>query len=139
MQSKLVYFFKSKFDSSFKDFDYKKLNFKSLSIDEIIKYYEDSSIILDINHPNQRGLTMRTFEALGAGKKIITTNKEIKKYSFYNSNNIFVIDRENIELEKAFFEFNFNPINEDILFEMSITGWIKSVFIQNDSNYWLNK
>ena len=139
MQSKLVYFLKSKFDSSFKDFDYKKLNFKSLSIDEIIKYYENSSIILDINHPNQRGLTMRTFEALGAGKKIITTNKEIKKYSFYNSNNIFVIDRENIELEKAFFEFNFNPINEDILFEMSITGWIKSVFIQNDSNYWLNK
>ena len=139
MQSKLVYFLKSKFDASFKDFDYKKLNFKSLSIDEIIKYYEDSSIILDINHPNQRGLTMRTFEALGAGKKIITTNKEIKKYSFYNSNNIFVIDRENIELEKAFFEFNFNPINEDILFEMSITGWIKSVFIQNDSNYWLNK
>ena len=73
MQSKLVYFLKSKFDASFKDFDYKKLNFKSLSIDEIKKYYEDSSIILDINHPNQRGLTMRTFEALGAGKKIITT------------------------------------------------------------------
>jgi hypothetical protein len=82
---------------------------------------------------------MRTFEALGAGKKIITTNKEIKKYSFYNSNNIFVIDRENIELEKAFFESNFNPINEVMLSEMSIRGWIKSVFIQNDSNYWLNK
>ena len=42
MQSKLVYFLKSKFDSSFKDFDYKKLNFKSLSIDEIINYYENS-------------------------------------------------------------------------------------------------
>ena len=139
MQSKLVYFLKSKFDPSFKDFDFKKLNFKSLSIDEIIKYYENSSIILDINHPNQKGLTMRTFEALGAGKKIITTNNEIKKYSFYNPNNIFVIDRENIELEKSFFESNFNPINEDILSEMSITGWIKSVFIQNDSNYWLNK
>jgi hypothetical protein len=139
MQSKLVYFLKSIFDDSFKDFDYKKLNFKSLSIDEVIKYYEDSSIILDINHPNQRGLTMRTFEALGAGKKIITTNKEIKKYSFYNSNNIFVIDREKIELEKAFFESDFNPINEVMLSEMSIRGWIKSVFIQNDSNYWLNK
>ena len=82
---------------------------------------------------------MRTFEALGAGKKIITTNNEIKKYLFYNSNNVFVIDRENIELEKAFFESNFNPINKDMLSEMSITGWIKSVFIQNDSNYWLNK
>lgn len=139
MQNKLVYYFKSKFDASFKDFDYRKLNFKSLSIDEIIKYYEDSSIILDINHPNQRGLTMRTFEALGAGKKLITTNKEIKKYSFYNSNNVFVVDRKNIELEKTFFESNFNPINEVMLSEMSISGWIKSVFIRNDSNYWLNK
>ena len=139
MQSKLVYFLKSKFDSSFKDSYFKKLNFKSLSIDKIINYYENSSIILDINHPNQRGLTMRTFEALGAGKKIITTNKEIKKYSFYNSNNIFLIDRENIELEKVFFESNFYPINEDTLIAMSIKGWIKSVFIHNDSNYWLNK
>jgi len=138
LQSKLVYFLKSKFDNSFKGFDYQKLSFTSLGIDEIIKYYEDSLIILDINHPNQRGLTMRTFEALGAGKKIITTNKEIKKYSFYNSNNIFVIDRENIELEKVFFEPNFNPMSEDMLFEMSILGWIKSVFIQNDSSYWLN-
>ena len=139
MQSKIVYFLKSKFDSSFKEFDFKKLNFKSLSINEIVKYYENSFIILDINHPNQRGLTMRTFEALGAGKKIITTNKQIKKYSFYNSNNIFVIDRKNIELEREFFESNFIPISEDVLFEMSITGWIKSVFIQNSSNYWLNK
>lgn len=139
IQSKLVYFFKSKFDFSFKNFDYKKLNFKSLSVDEIIKYYKDSSIILDINHPNQRGLTMRTFEALGAGKKIITTNKEIKKYSFYDPKNIFVIDREIIKLEKAFFESKFNTISEVILTEMSITGWIKSVFIKNDSGYWLNK
>tara|TARA_B110000037_G_scaffold216591_1_gene276004 strand:+ start:334 stop:1368 length:1035 start_codon:yes stop_codon:yes gene_type:complete len=142
MESKIVYFLKSKFDNTYmgvKDFDYKKLTFKSLSIDEIIKYYEDSSIILDINLPNQRGLTMRTFEALGAGKKIITTNKEIKKYSFYNSNNIFVIDRENIQLERVFFESNFKPINEDMLFNMSISGWINSIFIQNDSSYWLNK
>jgi hypothetical protein len=139
MQSKLVYFFKSIFDSSFEDFDYKKLSFQPLGVGEIIKYYENSSIILDINHPDQRGLTMRTFEALGAGKKVITTNREIKKYAFYNSNNIYVIDRENMELEKSFFESNFISMSQEALFEMSITGWIKSVFIQNNTNYWLNK
>jgi hypothetical protein len=138
MQSKLIYFLKSKFDPSFKDFDYKKLNFKSLSIDEITKYYEDSLIILDINHPNQKGLTMRTFEALGSGKKIITTNNEIEKYCFYNSNNVFVIDRNNIKLKKIFFESNFIPLSEEILFEMSLSGWLKSIFIQNDSIFWLN-
>jgi len=138
MQSKLVYFLKSKFDTSFKDFDYQKLSFTSLGIDEIIKYYEDSLIILDINHPNQKGLTMRTFEALGAGKKLITTNNEIEKYCFYNSNNVFVIDRNNIDLKKIFFESNFIPLSEEMLFEMSISGWLKSIFTENDSSFWLN-
>lgn len=139
IQSKLVYFLKSKFVSSFKKIPHESLKFKPLSIDEVIKYYEDSSIILDINHPNQRGLTMRTFEALGAGRKLITTNKEIKKYLFYNQNNILVIDREDIRLNKNFFAFHFKPMNGDVLFAMSITGWIEAIFIQNDSNYWLNK
>lgn len=139
MQSKLVYFLKSKFDNSFKDFDYQKLSFTSLGINDVVKYYEDSLIILDINHPGQRGLTMRTFEALGAGKKIITTNNEIKKYCFYNSNNVFVIDRDNIDLKKIFFKSNFIPLSEDLLFEMSISGWLKSIFFVNDSSFWFNK
>ena len=68
---------------------------------QILDYYQKSKVILDINHPYQRGLTLRTFEALGA-KKIITTNQEIKKFPFYNENNVFVIDRTNIRLNKSF-------------------------------------
>ncbi|WP_299061922.1 hypothetical protein [uncultured Polaribacter sp.] len=138
MPSKLVYFIKSLFDSSFKEFDIKKISFKSLNLERIIELYKKSKIILDINHPSQRGMTMRTFEALGAGKKIITTNKEIKKYSFYNSNNVFVIDRNNIKLEKKFFESTFNPLSKEMLYQMSITGWLKSIFIENDTDFWLN-
>jgi hypothetical protein len=139
MQSRLVYFLKSNFDKSYmgvKDFNYKDISFKSLNINEIINYYENSSIILDVNLPNQRGLTMRTFEAFGAGKKIITTNKEILKYSFYDPNNIFVIDREDIELSIDFFESNSNPIDEEMLYQMSISGWIESIFFKNKSDYW---
>lgn len=139
MQSRLVYFLKSNFDKSYmgvKDFNYKDISFKSLDFNEIIKYYENSSIVLDINIPNQRGLTMRTFEALGAGKKIITTNKEILKYSFYDPSNIFVIDRENIKLSIDFFESKFNSYDEKMLYQMSISGWIESIFFQNKPDYW---
>lgn len=139
MQSKIGYFLKLAFDYSFKEFDYKKLNFSSLSINEIVEYYKESSIILDINHPGQRGLTMRIFEALAAGKKIITTNKGIMNYVFYDSDNIFVIDRQSIRLEKSFFESDFNQLNDEILWEMSLTGWINSVFLQNGQSHWLNK
>ncbi len=137
MPSRLVFFFKSLFDASFKSFDYKKLSFKSLNIDDIINLYEESSVILDINHPDQNGLTMRTFEALGAGKKIITTNPEIKKYPFYNENNIYVIDREGVKLNKSFFESPFVEIEEDLHNNMSLTGWLKAIFLESKPNYWI--
>ncbi|MFH4210110.1 lipopolysaccharide biosynthesis protein, partial [Acinetobacter baumannii] len=69
-------------------------------MDEIIKLYAKSNVILDISHPGQSGLTMRTFEAIGAGKKLITTNLNIKEYPFYNSDNIFIISRDKLVLEK---------------------------------------
>src|SRR5690606_2553149 len=74
MHGRLVYLFKKFFDKTFKYFDYNKLSFRSLSLGEIIEYYKRTKVVLDINHPNQKGLTLRTFEAIGAQRKLITTN-----------------------------------------------------------------
>lgn len=139
MPSRLVYLFKMLFDSSFYSFEYKKLSFKSLSINEIVALYNDAAVILDINHPGQKGLTMRTFEALGAGKKIITTNSYIKKYPFYNENNMFVIDRDNIVLHKTFFDSPFIEIDSELYEDMSISGWLKTIFVDVKPNYWILK
>ncbi|MDD5151447.1 MAG: hypothetical protein PHC28_13395 [Flavobacterium sp.] len=139
MPSRFVYLFKMLFDSSFYSFEYKKLSFKSLNINEIMSLYNESAVILDINHPGQKGLTMRTFEALGAGKKIITTNKHIKKYPFYNENNVFVIDRENIVLHKTFFDSPFIEIESGLYEDMSISGWLKTIFVDINPNYWILK
>jgi hypothetical protein len=139
MPSRLVYMFKMLFDSSFYSFEYKKLSFKSLSTNEIVELYKESAVILDINHPSQNGLTMRTFEALGAGKKIITTNTEIKKYPFYNENNVFVIDRENVVLYKSFFDSPFIEIDSVLREDMSISGWLKTIFVEIKPNYWIEE
>ena len=137
MQSRLVFLFKSLFDSSFKGFEYKKMNFSTLTINQIIDLYDKSFVILDINHPGQRGLTMRTFETMGAEKKIITTNAEIKKYLFYNPNNIFIIDRNNIVLETSFFETNYEPLSEELYKRASIEGWLNCIFLEKESSYWI--
>lgn len=137
MQGRLVYLYKKIFDSSFKDFDYKKLSFKSLTTQQILELYKDSDVILDINHPGQKGLTMRTFESIGAGKKMITTNSEIKKYSFYNPNNIFVIDREKIQIPLSFFKLDYEDISKEIYDRMSIEGWINCLFFEDESNFWI--
>jgi hypothetical protein len=138
MHGRLVYFYKKLFDKTFKKFDFSKLSFKSLTTDEIAALYEKSNIILDINHPGQKGLTMRTLESVGAKKKLITTNSEIKKYPFYNSNNIFVIDRNNIQLNKFFFETKYEEIDPKLYDKMSIAGWLKEIFEEDNANTWIN-
>jgi hypothetical protein len=137
MQGKLVYLYKKIFDKSFKDFDYKKLSFNSLTTQQILELYKDSDVILDINHPGQKGLTMRTFESIGSGKKIITTNSEIKKYCFYNPINIFVIDRNNIKIDKSFFDTYYENISMDTYNKMSIEGWVNCIFFEDESNFWI--
>lgn len=137
MHGKMVYFYKKMFDKSFQEFDLKKLSFKSLTTSEILDLYKKSNVILDVNHPGQKGLTMRTFESVGAGKKIITTNKEVKKYSFYNPKNIYVIDRDNIKLDKAFFESGYEDIDEEFYDRMSIEGWLKCLFLNDEPNIWI--
>lgn len=136
MQSKAVYFYKKIFDSSFKTFDYKKLSFKSITINDIVELYKSSKVILDINHPGQKGLTMRTFEAIGAKKKLITTNLEIRKYPFYNPQNFFIIDRNSPSLDKAFFETEYKPMDEDLYDKCSLEGWFTDIFTKDEKNDW---
>ena len=136
MQGKLVYLFKRLYDKTFKEFDYKKLSFTSLTKEQIIQLYDKSKVILDINHPQQRGLTLRTFESIGAGKKLITTNKDIVNYSFYNPNNILVIDRKNIILDKKFFENDYQDISNELYLASSLNGWINTIFNTHQENIW---
>lgn len=137
MHGRLVYLYKRIFDKTFKEFDYKKLTFKSLNTKEILELYKKSNVILDINHPGQKGLTMRTFESIGAEKKMITTNSEIKKYLFYNPNNILVIDRNNIKIDMDFFKNIYQPVSKELYHQISMEGWLESIFFEKKKDHWI--
>ena len=79
---------------------YSKL--KSLSHQQILQLFSKSNTIIDFPSSFQSGLTMRTFEALGAGKKLITTNKNIAKEPFYDPEFISIIDSNKMTLNKDF-------------------------------------
>lgn len=135
MHGKLVYYYKRLFDKTFKTFDVNKLSFKSLTTDEIIALYKQSKVILDINHPGQIGLTMRTFEAIGAGKKMITTNRDIENYPFYNPQNIMIIDRNNISIDKDFFNTPYQHISSELYEKCSMDGWVDDIFFNEETNW----
>ncbi len=136
MHGKMVYYYKRLFDKTFKTFDIKKLSFKSLTIDDIIQLYKQSNVVLDINHPGQVGLTMRTFESIGAGKKLLTTNEDIVNYPFYNPNNVKILDRKNIQIEKEFFESPYEDLQKEMYEKCSIDGWINELFFGEENVNW---
>ena len=126
------------FDKNLQYFNIKKLSFKTLSHQQIIEIYQKTKSVLDINNPFQNGLTIRTFEVLALGKKLITTNADVINYPFYHPQNILIINRENIILEKFFFETEFKEIENEILQKMSLESFIECLFIENQDEYWEN-
>lgn len=82
--------------------------FKPLTSSSVLEYLSRCKTVIDIQHPKQTGLTMRTIEMLGLRKKLITTNNEIRNYDFYNNDNICIIDRKEIKFDNNFFKSDYN-------------------------------
>lgn len=127
IQSKFMFYFyyiiKKEFRSSrVIDFQFDKIKSK-----EITKIVSESKIILDIEHPKQIGLTMRTIEMLAMEKKIITTNSSIINYDFYKPNNVMIIDRTNPVIPKEFFSSEFEEIESSIYNKYSLESWVKDI------------
>lgn len=127
LQSRFIYYFYRVTKSEFKDARKDDFAFEKLSSKEISKIVDESRIILDIQHPKQTGLTMRTIEMLGMNKKLITTNKSIKEYNFYNPNNILIVDRKNIQISSEFISLKYEKINDNIYEKYSLENWVKEI------------
>jgi hypothetical protein len=107
-----------------------EFKFSPLSQPEIIDLLGQTNIVLDFAFPSQDGLTMRSIEAFGARKKLITNNSNIRSYDFYNPENILVLDDLNkIEvIPESFINTPYKPPDDDIYDRYSIDGWVKEIF-----------
>ena len=113
---KIRYFiYKIRYFNIFKKYKINDFIYHQIQSDECDNMFASSFCIVDIPLKNQRGLTIRTIDAIYNKKKLITTNKAIKKYNFYSENNIFVVDENNTVIPDSFFETKFDEqycINE---------------------------
>lgn len=133
---KIAFILKKIFDKNLQKFSLKKLSFQKLSHQQINELYAKSIAVLDINKPFQKGLTMRTFEVLASGKKLVTTNADIRNYPFYNNENIFILDRRNLQIDPHFFRTPFQSIDQETLYQMSIDSWLHCLFFEDQDAYW---
>jgi hypothetical protein len=133
---RIAFRLKKLIDKSLKQFDITKVSFDKLNHHQIIDFYKKTKSVLDINKPFQNGLTIRTFEVLASGRKLITTNSDIKNYPFYCPVNILVIDRENIRIDPGFFKTDFKELDEEVLYKMSLDSFIECLFDHDQNDYW---
>lgn len=101
--------------------------FAPLAKSEVQAVFTRSRSVLDIEHPRQTGLTMRTFETMGARKKLITTNHRIRHYDFFDQRNVCVIDRERPQVPGNFFYTPYFDIAPALYAKYRIDGWAREV------------
>ncbi|MFD2908051.1 hypothetical protein ACFSX9_04810 [Flavobacterium ardleyense] len=90
---------------------------------------EHSKIFLDLIRKDHNGLSFRIFEAIAMQRKIITTNKTIKNYDFYNPNNILILDSDtDINISNDFLATPYEPLSEAIYCKYTIQNWVNTVF-----------
>jgi len=127
LQAKWVYYAYKLTQPNFQHAKIDEFNFEPLNKKIVQLNFSESFAILDIEHPNQTGLTMRTLEAFGSHKKIVTTNEGIKEYDFFNSSNICVIDRKNPKIPSSFFNEEFIPPSSNLYESYSLHGWLAEI------------
>lgn len=94
---------------------------------EIAKIVEQTRVIVDIESPGQKGLTMRTIEMIGLKKKLITTNHDILNYDFYDTNDICIIERDNPMIPVSFIESQYHDIPNKVYWKYHISSWVMDV------------
>jgi hypothetical protein len=127
LPSKIMYYQKKWFTSELTGAHISEFSFVGLPSDQLTTKLKQSKAVVDIQHPKQTGLTMRTIEMLGANKKMITTNSDILNYDFYHPNNICVVDRENVVVPTEFMTTSYVSVDEKVKDRYSITYFVKDV------------
>lgn len=128
LQSKLVFLYSK---MKYKDFKGSKLNefhYKKMPESELAALFAKSKFVIDILAGDQNSLTMRTIEALGAKRKLITTNKEIEKYDFFNPTNIYIYEENGeVDLKAPFFTEEYKGLDKTIYEKYSLRAWLKTI------------
>lgn len=74
-------------------FKYRKfIFFKPLSYKKYIDILNNSNFVIDFAHPDQSGITIRCYESLSSGTKIITNNPFVFRDNHFNHENTILLN-----------------------------------------------
>jgi hypothetical protein len=109
------------------------LSTKPMTPIEVAQIVECSGAVLDVEHPRQRGFTMRTIETLLAGKKLVTTNANILESDLHHPSRVCVINRQKPEISSEFLDIPYLPVPDSIRSYYSCEGWATELLSLQDA------
>lgn len=72
----------------------KHIHFKSLPYSKYIDVLTNSNFVIDFAHPYQSGITIRCYEALSCGAKIITNNPYVYRDNHFTARNTILFNKK---------------------------------------------
>lgn len=126
MPSKFKYIYHKILSPEYKGAKLRDFSMEKVPAEELMKIFEKSKCILDAPQAGQTGLTIRTVECLGAKRKLITTNTDIKFYDFYREENILIFDGT-VDTNAPFFTENYVELPEEIYKKYALRNWLKTM------------
>ena len=99
---------------------------KYMEYDEVISHIRKSKAVVEMVQDGQNGLTARALEAMFFETKLITNNKMICNFNFYNNHNIFIIGEDNNDSLDTFLHTPFQSIDRKDLYPYDANGWINN-------------
>ena len=124
--SKLVFFYRKIKNPELKNSKMNEFHYTPVKGNEMDELISCSRCILDSPQDGQLGLTIRVLEALGAKKKLITTNHDVVNYDFYKKENIYVYDGC-FDYNSIFFNSDYVEIDKNIYEKYSLRNWLKEI------------
>ena len=97
---------------------------KAISYDKVLDYVNESKAVLDYYVNPHAGLSLRAMEALFLGKKLISNNKNVVNYDFYNEENVYQLDFFKNKSLKDFLASSMVHINSQIRDRYLFCNWI---------------
>ncbi|MEJ8597941.1 hypothetical protein JSO62_04455 [Riemerella anatipestifer] len=98
-----------------------------VSFEDNLKQVKSCDVLLDLLNNIHNGLSFRVFESIGYQKKLLTNNPYVKQFDFYNENNIFVFDENNLNLIPEFLQKPYQPLPHSIREKYSFSNWIRYI------------
>lgn len=129
VQSKIVFYVKKFITRELSGGKVEDFMFAPVKKDVANNEFSACEFVVDVEHANQTGLTIRTFEVIKNDKKLITTNTDIVSYDFYDPEFIAVIDRQSPQLSQEFIESRGVNYGPNLKYKYSLDGWIDDVFL----------